>query len=1206
MIGQIFLFELKQQLRQPLFWIAGTVLFLLTFGAITTDAVQVGGAIGNVNRNAPFVIMQILMVMSVIGVFVTTAFVAGAVLRDFDYRTHELFFTTPMSKGAYLFGRLGGAFVAAALVFLFVILAIMIGSAMPWLEPERVGPFALMPYLFSFGAIVLPNLFVMSAAFFALATLSRSIMATYVGLVTFFLGYNIAGFFLQDLENQSLAAIVDPYGVGAFGLVTRYWTTAERNTMVMPLSGDFLTNRLVWTGVALLFLALTYWRFSFSASETWMQRRRRRRLSPARGPAESTEPSPIAGVAPLATAPRAEQDFTRSGAWSQYLYQARTEIWGVARSLPFLILLALGVLNVWGGSTTVDQLFGTPVYPVTHLMLQMIQSTFLLWVILILTFYAGELVWKERQSNFADVHDALPAPSWVFWGAKFTALLFIVFAVLAVAGMTGVVIQFSRGYPKYEILLYIQGLFGEVGLQFIAIAVLAFLSQVLFNHKFAAYLTMVVYFVSLISLNALGFEHRLYQYGTTPGAPYSDMNRWGHFFSPVFWFTLYWILGAAILMVLAHVFWVRGRETNLGTRLRLAGERFSRPARRTAIAFGLAFVATGAWIFYNTNVLNAYVTSDERQDRQARYETDYKRYEDLPQPTLTAVYADVDIFPAQRSVDIRGRYTLVNQTDGAIDQLHVTMNPVNNEIRDIVIPGAVIDVEDLEVGYRIFRFDSPLAPGDGLVMTYRVEVRNPGFANSGSNTNVVFNGTFFNSSVYFPHIGYGTGFELGDPNERRKRELPPLERLPDLDDPTARARNYISGESHWIDFETVVSTSDDQIALAPGYLQREWTEGGRKFYHYKMDAPILGFWAYLSGRWDTAQDTWNDVDIVVYHHPGHEYNVERMIDGVKKSLDYFTENFGPYQHRQVRIVEFPRYASFAQSFPNTIPFSESIGFIARLDDEDDAIDYPFYVTAHEVAHQWWAHQVIGANAQGSTVLSETMSQYSALMVMEKEYGPELMRRFLKYELESYLTARGGELIEELPLLRVENQGYVHYRKGSLVMYALRDYVGEEPLNHAIRRFRDEWAFKGPPYPTTRDFMAYIEEVIPEDRTSIVEDLFETITLYDNQATDATLETLDDGTYRLTLNVESTKYRADGQGTESEVPMNDWVDVAVFGDEEEGAPPEGRILYLEKHHITEGESVIEILLTEEPQQAGVDAFNKLIDRNPGNNVVTVSN
>ena len=106
---------------------------------------------------------------------------------------------------------------------------------------------------------------------------------------------------------------------------------------------------------------------------------------------------------------------------------------------------------------------------------------------------------------------------------------------------------------------------------------------------------------------------------------------------------------------------------------------------------------------------------------------------------------------------------------------------------------------------------------------------------------------------------------------------------------------------------------------------------------------------------------------------------------MKKSLDYCTRNFGPYQHQQVRILEFPRYARFAQSLPNTIPYSEAIGFIARVEQTDD-IDYPFYVTAHEVAHQWWAHQVIGADVQGATMLSETLAQYSALMVMEKEYG----------------------------------------------------------------------------------------------------------------------------------------------------------------------------------------------------------------------------
>ena len=214
-------------------------------------------------------------------------------------------------------------------------------------------------------------------------------------------------------------------------------------------------------------------------------------------------------------------------------------------------------------------------------------------------------------------------------------------------------------------------------------------------------------------------------------------------------------------------------------------------------------------------------------------------------------------------------------------------------------------------------------------------MRNPGFRNGAEDTRVVRNGTFFNNYDYFPTIGYSRGGELEEPNRRREHGLPPVERLPDLDDAEARGRNYLTGQADWMDFETTVSTSADQIALAPGYLEREWTEGGRRYFHYKMDRPILGFVAYLSGDWQVARDRWNDdgiaggsggagdapsqVAIEVYHHAGHPYNVARMIDAVKKSLDYFTDAFGPYQHRQVRIVEFPRYARFAQALPEHHP-----------------------------------------------------------------------------------------------------------------------------------------------------------------------------------------------------------------------------------------------------------------------------------------------
>ena len=138
-----------------------------------------------------------------------------------------------------------------------------------------------------------------------------------------------------------------------------------------------------------------------------------------------------------------------------------------------------------------------------------------------------------------------------------------------------------------------------------------------------------------------------------------------------------------------------------------------------------------------------------------------------------------------------------------------------------------------------------------------------------------------------------------------------------------------------------------------------------------------------------------------------------MMNSIKKSLDYFTHNFGPYYHKEARIIEFPRVASFAQAFAGTMPYSESIGFIANLNHPDD-IDMVYYVVAHEMGHQWWAHQVIGANMQGATLLSESLAQYSALMVMEKEYGRDIMRKFLRYEMDNYLRSRGQETSEGAP------------------------------------------------------------------------------------------------------------------------------------------------------------------------------------------------
>jgi aminopeptidase N len=451
-----------------------------------------------------------------------------------------------------------------------------------------------------------------------------------------------------------------------------------------------------------------------------------------------------------------------------------------------------------------------------------------------------------------------------------------------------------------------------------------------------------------------------------------------------------------------------------------------------------------------------------------------------------------------------------------------------------------------------------------------------------------------------PLPGYSRGAELDDNSVRRRYGLDPIERYPKLGDPEYLGVNQFQVAERTA-FRTTIGTSADQIAVAPGYLQREWRQGDRRYFEYEMDEKIWPFASFSSARYEVAEDQWGDVKLEVYYHPQHGYNIDSMMESTKKSLDYFTSEFSPYQYRQFRILEFPAYQRFAQSFPNTIPYSEAIGFIADLRDEKD-IDYVFYVTAHEMAHQWWGHQVVGANMQGMTVMVETLAQYSALMVMEREFGKPMMRRFLKYELDNYLQGRGGELIEELPLYLVENQPYIHYRKGSLVMYALRDAIGEDQVNLALRRFIEQWGYSEGRFPTAADLVDEFRAVAGEEYQQLITDLFERIILFDLQVTDASVEEVTGG-YEVTMTIEAAKYAADGAGAEEEVPLSSQLEIGVFGPRSEdlGDDDLPEPLLLERVLITSGEQTLKFTVSEKPQRVGVDPYVKMIDRNPDDNL-----
>jgi hypothetical protein len=717
------------------------------------------------------------------------------------------------------------------------------------------------------------------------------------------------------------------------------------------------------------------------------------------------------------------------------------------------------------------------------------------------------------------------------------------------------------------------------------------------GNKFIGHAIVIGFIILVPVLYRYGIENRLLLYGEITPYTYSDMNGYGHFVRALFWIITYWLSVGGLFAVLAIVLARRGTETTWKVRTKLMRERFPRAVVFALVSAALA-IATGAWFFYNAHVLNVHRTAKQNRARQAEYERRYKKFEKFPQPKITAVDVDVNIYPERRSFDAKGYYLLANRTDKPIDEIHLT--ETQESIEEIKFDRPFHNIlRDKPYYYEIYKLDQPLPPGETMRMDFRSSRTTRGFKDGGERAELAYNGTFFDRD-YFPTIGYSTQIELDEPVRRKEEKLGDLEEMAPPADPYYSSLSLFTPDSEWVTFRTTVSTSPDQIAIAPGYLKREWTENGRRYFEYTMgDTRINNFFSFLSGRFNVKRDKWKDVNLEVYYNPGHEFNLDKMMESAKAGLDYYEASFGPFQFTQYRVLEFPRYRGFAQSFPNTVPFSESIGFIERLKKKDD-LDLLYFVNAHELAHQWWGHQLIGSLTQGSNMMSETLAEYSALKVMEKKYGDENIRKYLKYELDRYLRGRAGETRHEPPLSRVQREPYVWYQKGALVMYALSDYIGEDKLNGALKKFLEQNKYAKGPYPDTIGFVAAIREATPPELQYLVTDMFESIVLYENKTVSAVATPEPGNKYKVTITVTTAKRKADGSGNETPMALNDLIDVGVFSGTKEHLKP----LHMEKQWFKTNSSTVAFIVDEKPTFAGIDPYNKLIDRNPEDNLIAV--
>src|SRR6056297_931137 len=179
MFFNFFRFELSYWLRSMMVYVFLLIISALVLAAVSSDSVQIGGSLENADRNSPYTIQSMYGALSIISIVIIAAFANGAASRDFAYNTHQILFTKPISKPAYIFGRYWGAALVAVIPSLGVSMGILLAKYMPWIEPENWGPINWSAHLWGIMVFAVPNAIIATALIFAVAVYTRSTFAAF-------------------------------------------------------------------------------------------------------------------------------------------------------------------------------------------------------------------------------------------------------------------------------------------------------------------------------------------------------------------------------------------------------------------------------------------------------------------------------------------------------------------------------------------------------------------------------------------------------------------------------------------------------------------------------------------------------------------------------------------------------------------------------------------------------------------------------------------------------------------------------------------------------------------------------------------------------------------------------------------------------------------------------------------------------------------
>ena len=1166
-------FELGYQLNT---WAAP--LFACCYFAFAFLMGSQGTSPVGVNYNSEYELFLKMGLLSLGAVFSIMFFVVSAIHRDRKYAMEPLIFSTPVSKSMFYFSRLTGAWLMALGVLIFAIPGFFLGVYFSDLDPERIGPFSILSAGSVFWILFIPSVSICTALIFTVGLHSRNTLATYAMAILIYGAYFISSIFLNSplianaapisSENLFFAALLDPFGLSAFFEQTNLWTPYQKNSTPIAFSGLLAWNRVLWMVGALLVIMISYMNFSFrkphvgsiqkakadSASET--SREIFQKVTPSLGHFYPVIPSSV-----------------------------KLEFLWVFKSIPFWLITGGWTLiasteiysKIYSGGS-----YGESYFPEAQILLEQVQSPLNVFCLVLLVFFTGELVWRARESKFHEILGATPAPTGYFFiSTTFTllAMLGIMIGVTLVICLGFQLIQNQQSIDTISLLILIL----SPGLSlFVHTVIMLQIHQWSRNKYLGMCLSALVIALFSSSLgSAVGINHPLLKIGTSPYLVYSQQAGYGLGAKGFWLLNLLWMNLAVIISICLFRNWKGSSTRKLQKTTRLTFSKLVFPS--------ILLISLASYSFYQINIVGNYKTANTRLNEQHQYELAYKKYEASPVPAYSSLDMEVDLYPSKNTFNAKVKGFLKNTSEKSIDSFLMT-EKVDLEGLQIERAGTIEKDEILRV--NLVQLDTPLQPGEEVAFSFEVKLKSAVFRQEKS---LVQDGTYLNFRDFAPYFGYAETREISDNLERKKRNLPIKSSRTYSQDHPELERTLIK-----VDFKARVSTESPQTVITSGKLKGMKNNGDRVSFDFESPHKIMPAVAFFSGNYQETSVQFNGVNLQVFSIPEHHESAMNTLDIMRKTLEFASNHFGRYPLDHLKIVEVPSYWEFGGfAHPGVISMVEDNFFLVKPEPLNP-LDLRTKRTVHEVAHQWFGHLLAPRNLPGASIFVEGLAKYTEAVLLEQEFGKAALWQLTDQANTAYFSGRAFATEPEPALSHTEGQNYLAYGKSLLGLLTVRDLVGEEKLNGAIRNMVDISMENSEPKVTMADFLRMLKSNSSPDQIRGITEAFEKVVRFDLSITTAEIEQVENGKYKVTVGFQARKMETRADGSEFEIPINDKLEVTAFSAHPKTLTSTKDILYSEFITIREGEGAISFLTDQSPSFIGLDPWGTKPDSNRKDN------